>query len=229
VQWSWTLTHILILSMSSSALSPLYMAEISPPEVRGSLMALEQFSIVLGVVCGFWTGFLTRNSKVTRHISFHVLILWTVPSSLSWRIPLYIQLIPGLVLALGTLILPPSPRLLVLQGNYDGALSALATLRSRPAEDPLLEVELMEMKVEAIVVQRAFGAVEDGKEGWARELSTWKKLFEKKYRDRTAVGVLMAFFQRMSALSPGHLVLTFMQSGVESMRCCTTGPRLFSV
>ena len=44
-------------------LSPLYMAEISPPEVRGSLMALEQLSIVLGVVFGFWTGFITRDSK----------------------------------------------------------------------------------------------------------------------------------------------------------------------
>jgi len=43
-------------------LSPLYMAEISPPEVRGSLMALEQLSIVLGVVFGFWTGFITRSS-----------------------------------------------------------------------------------------------------------------------------------------------------------------------
>lgn len=40
------------------------MAEISPPEVRGSLMALEQFSIVLGVVLGFWTGFWTRSSKI---------------------------------------------------------------------------------------------------------------------------------------------------------------------
>ena len=44
-------------------LSPLYMAEISPPEVRGSLMALEQFAIVLGAVLGFWTGFFTRDSK----------------------------------------------------------------------------------------------------------------------------------------------------------------------
>ena len=43
-------------------LSPLYMAEISPPEVRGSLMALEQFAIVLGAVLGFWAGFFTRNS-----------------------------------------------------------------------------------------------------------------------------------------------------------------------
>ena len=49
---------------SPSMLAPLYMAEISPPEVRGSLMALEQFSIVLGVVLGFWIGFLTRNSEL---------------------------------------------------------------------------------------------------------------------------------------------------------------------
>ena len=42
-------------------LSPLYLAEISPPEVRGSLMSLEQFAIVLGVVLGFWTGFFTRS------------------------------------------------------------------------------------------------------------------------------------------------------------------------
>jgi hypothetical protein len=48
--------------MNPSMLCPLYMAEISPPEVRGSLMALEQLSIVLGVVFGFWTGFITRSS-----------------------------------------------------------------------------------------------------------------------------------------------------------------------
>ena len=47
-------------------LSPLYMAEISPPEVRGSLMALEQFAIVLGAVLGFWTGFFTRDCASVR-------------------------------------------------------------------------------------------------------------------------------------------------------------------
>ena len=47
-------------------LSPLYMAEISPPEVRGSLMALEQFAIVVGAVLGFWTGFFTRDSTYPR-------------------------------------------------------------------------------------------------------------------------------------------------------------------
>ena len=44
-----------------SMLCPLYMAEISPPEFRGALMAMEQFSIVLGCVLGFWLGFFTRE------------------------------------------------------------------------------------------------------------------------------------------------------------------------
>lgn len=37
-----------------SCLAPLYMSEISPKEIRGSLLALEQLSIVSGVVVGFW-------------------------------------------------------------------------------------------------------------------------------------------------------------------------------
>jgi hypothetical protein len=55
--------------MNPSMLSPLYMAEISPPELRGSLMALEQFSIVLGVVFGYWTGFITRSSMLFSNVA----------------------------------------------------------------------------------------------------------------------------------------------------------------
>ncbi|PSR72715.1 hypothetical protein PHLCEN_2v11410 [Hermanssonia centrifuga] len=54
------------------------MAEISPPEVRGSLMALEQFSIVLGAVLGFWTGFFTRNSKFFLCITIRYKIFFLI-------------------------------------------------------------------------------------------------------------------------------------------------------
>ncbi|KAJ3558694.1 hypothetical protein NP233_g11460 [Leucocoprinus birnbaumii] len=68
-----------------------------------------------------------------------------VPGSLSWRIPLGIQLVPGIILAVGCYFLPPSPRLLVLQGQYDDALNSLAKLRLRTPEeaedDPLLQTE----------------------------------------------------------------------------------------
>ncbi|KAH9920932.1 MFS monosaccharide transporter [Fomitopsis serialis] len=173
-----------------SMLAPLYMAEISPPEVRGSLMALEQFSIVLGAVLGFWTGFFTRN----------------VPGSSSWRVPLGIQLGPGILLALGCLFLPPSPRLLIMQGRTEEALRALAKLRLRtPAEIPadlLLKVELLEMQVEAQLVAQTIGPDDDVKAGTLHaEARAWARLFGRKYRRRTFIGIMMMFFQQWSGIN----------------------------
>lgn len=132
----------------------------------------------------------------------------TVPSSLSWRIPLFIQIIPGIILALGSLILPHSPRLSVLKGRYDEARDSLARLRLRTLDeaqtDPIIQIELMEMRVECELVQRTFTDVMDldsGKDGWKNEVKIWKRLFEYRYRDRTSVGVLMMVFQRESMRS----------------------------
>lgn len=64
--------------------------------------------------------------------------------SASWRIPLAIQLVPGIILGLGCFVLPPSPRLLTFQGKADEALQSLTRLRLRRLEDelsdPLLKV-----------------------------------------------------------------------------------------
>ncbi|KIY50724.1 general substrate transporter, partial [Fistulina hepatica ATCC 64428] len=165
-----------------SMLTPLYISEVSPPELRGSLMALEQFSIVFGVVLGFWTGFFTRN----------------VPGPASWRIPLGIQLIPGIILAIGCLFLPPSPRLLVLQGRYGDARDTLYRLRLPRDEDDkiLVEIEFLEMRVEAALIQQQYPATES-KGGYAE----WSQLFGRDYRARTAVGVLVAFFQQWSGIN----------------------------
>ncbi|KAJ2912167.1 hypothetical protein MD484_g8244, partial [Candolleomyces efflorescens] len=187
-----------------SMLSPLYMAEISPPELRGSLLALEQLSIVLGVVFGFWTGFVTRNLE----------------GSASWRIPLGVQIGPGVVLALGCLVLPPSPRWLVLRGREGEALRSLAKLRMRPSPrvtadredededgdgvDELLKIELLEMRVENELIRRRSSAEEtSGKKmsGFGSELRAWGRLFSKEYRERTWIGVLIMFFQQWSGIN----------------------------
>ncbi|KAI0796273.1 hypothetical protein BC629DRAFT_1592504 [Irpex lacteus] len=171
-----------------SMLSPLYMAEISPPEVRGSLMALEQFSIVLGAVLGFWTGFFTRE----------------MPGGASWRIPLAIQIGPAVLLAVGSFLLPASPRLLVAHGRYTDALRALAKLRRRtPHEidgDPLLQIELLEMRTEVLLIEKTTrSSVRDV--GFAAELKAWSMLFTSKYIKRTMIGVLMMFFQQWSGIN----------------------------
>ncbi|KAF7362605.1 MFS domain-containing protein [Mycena venus] len=164
-----------------SMLSPLYISEISPPEVRGSLIALEQFSIVLGVVVGFWIGFFTRH----------------IPGSLSWRLPLGLQIAPGVLLALGAIfLLPASPRLLVLKGRYAEAEASLVKLRGR--DDGLTKIELLEMRVEATLISQADGA---GPKHGAGELAVWGRLLTKKYRARTMIGVLIMVFQQWSGIN----------------------------
>ena len=201
-------------------LSPLYMAEISPPELRGSLMALEQLAIVFGVVFGFWTGFLTRNSGSSRSLFSTIWSLFfAVPSSASWRVPLAIQFLPGVSLCLGCFLLPPSPRFLVLKGRPDDARASLARLRLRTpdeaAHDPLIQVrmclfilgihmyrrhirwsycrnqlELLEMQVNVALETQDF----DGKED--KNMGSWTRLFHPKYIHRTLIGVMIMFFQR---------------------------------
>ena len=77
-------------------------------------------------------------------VSVSCFLFFTVEGSASWRIPLGVQLIPGIVLAIGSIFLPPSPRLLVAQGRNDEALRTLARLRLRSEhevqDDPLLQV-----------------------------------------------------------------------------------------
>ncbi|TRM68921.1 major facilitator superfamily domain-containing protein [Schizophyllum amplum] len=204
-----------------SMLSPLYISEVSPPELRGSLMALEQFSIVLGCVLGFWTGFATRN----------------IPGSLAWRIPLGVQIIPGLILAAGCLLLPPSPRLLVLLGEHERALESLRKLRGadtseklpggslqplRGAEvegiEALVEIEFTEMRVEATLLQRtapdlaadaSYAAVPTdagdaarpentakASKGYSGALQGYGALFQEKYLERTMIGIMTMFFQQ---------------------------------
>lgn len=134
---------------------------------------------------------------------------------MSWRLPLGLQLVPAVILGIGAFTLPNSPRLLVYQGERDQALAALAKLRLRSLEeaetDPLLQVcvsstarcyrklmlskiELLEMEVEATLIQQTTGAL--GKSTFRNEALAWAKLFSPRYLGRTMIGIGIGFFQR---------------------------------
>lgn len=99
---------------------PLYISEISPPEIRGSLLVFEGFSIVFGIVISFWITYGTKE----------------IPGNLSWQLPFAIQIISGLLLGLGAFFfLPFSPRWLPAMGREDEALAVLSKLRMLPNTD----------------------------------------------------------------------------------------------
>ncbi|KAJ3461192.1 hypothetical protein MRS44_009745 [Fusarium solani] len=116
-----------------SMVVPLYISEISPPEIRGTLLVFEELSIVAGIVIAFYITY------GTRHISSH----W------SWQLPFLLQILPGLVLGFGAIFLPYSPRWLASKDREDEALANLAKLRALPATDPRVQQEWMEIIAEA--------------------------------------------------------------------------------
>ena len=87
----------LIVGIGNGILSmvvPLYISEISPPEIRGALLVLEELSIVASTTVAFWI------TCGTHYIS----------SERAWRLPFLLRLAPGIILRTGVWFVPFPPR-----------------------------------------------------------------------------------------------------------------------
>lgn len=89
-----------------SMVVPLYLSELAPPNIRGSLVALQQLAITIGIMVAFWLDYGTQYIGGTGDGQ----------KQIAWRLPLALQCVPSLVLAVGTFFLPYSPRWLMNRG-----------------------------------------------------------------------------------------------------------------
>ncbi|CUM57307.1 unnamed protein product [Debaryomyces fabryi] len=113
-----------------SAIVPLYQAEASPKWVRGSVVYTYQWAITWGLLIA---SAICQGAK-------------NMLNSGSYRIPVGIQFLWALILSIGMLFLPESPRFHVQKDNIQEALKCLARLRKVPTDDPELIEELVEIK-----------------------------------------------------------------------------------
>ncbi|KAF4597534.1 hypothetical protein EYR40_007996 [Pleurotus pulmonarius] len=182
---------------SLSMAVPLYNAELSPPEVRGSLVALQQLAITFGIMVSFWIDFGTNYIKSGG-----------VQSEAAWRIPLALQLVPAIILGIGILFMPFSPRWLVNKGRDEEALKVLSAARRMPPDSDLVQIEFLEIKAQYLFEKETseinFPQYQDGsfmssfKLGFHEYLSliTTRTLLY-----RVAVGSLTMFFQQWTGVN----------------------------
>ncbi|KAJ5506207.1 Major facilitator superfamily domain general substrate transporter [Penicillium expansum] len=174
-----------------SMVAPLYISEISPPECRGTLLVLEEWCIVLGIVIAFWITYGTR----------YMVGEW------AWRLPFLLQLIPGFVLAAGVYALPFSPRWLASKGRDEEALDSLCRLRSLPASDRRVRQELMDIQAEVRFHQQMNRENHPDLQGGGtknsilQELSSWADCFRKGCWRRTHIGIGLGFFQQFIGIN----------------------------
>lgn len=112
-----------------SAIIILYMSEISPRKVRGALVSGYQFCITLGLLLASCVVYGTQNYT----------------DSGSYRIPIALQMLWALILAVGLFFLPESPRYFVRRGNLEKATIVLARLRGQSRDSEFIQQELAEI------------------------------------------------------------------------------------
>jgi len=142
-----------------SAIVILYMSEICPKKVRGALVAGYQFCITLGLLIASCVDYGVQGRT----------------DSGSFRIPIGIQFAWGLVLGIGLMFLPDSPRYFVKRGRVEKARKALSSLRSQPPDSEYVEAELAEI-VANEEYERSLIPSGSWAQGWANCFrgSVWK-------------------------------------------------------
>jgi len=103
-----------------SAVVPLYQSETAPKEIRGSLVATYQLMITFGILVAYCISIGTRNLN---------------EGGASWRIVVALNMLWALILGIGFIAAPESPRWLMQRGREQDAEKSLARIRGVKVED----------------------------------------------------------------------------------------------
>ncbi|KAJ5984801.1 hypothetical protein N7522_011997 [Penicillium canescens] len=112
-----------------SAIIVLYMSEIAPRKVRGAIVSGYQFCITIGLMLASCVDYATQNRQDTG----------------AYRIPIALQMLWAVILAIGLFVLPESPRYFIRKGQKEKARDVLARIRGQPADSEFVTLELDEI------------------------------------------------------------------------------------
>jgi sugar porter (SP) family MFS transporter len=149
----------------SSAIVPLYISEISPTEIRGTLGSANQLFICIGILAALVVGLpLAANP------------LW-------WRTMFGIAIIPSVLLALGMLFSPESPRWLYQQGKIAEAETAVKRLYGKERVKEVME------------------NLSASGQGSSEPEAGWLDLFSSRYWKVVNIGVALFLFQQLAGIN----------------------------
>jgi MFS family permease len=196
-----------------SMVIPLYQAEIAPPQLRGSLVSLQQLSITIGTCISFWLDYGMHfvggsdclpagvpNNGYLPDGTFN----WNAAhdttclgeKTISWRLPLALQLIPAWILFFGMFFLPFSPRWLMMKHRDEDCIASLSKLRRLSPEDPLLRAEYLEIKAAVL-----FDEETEAEYNANNKFGAWRALFSANMFKRLNIGCWIMIFQQFTGIN----------------------------
>ncbi len=108
---------------AASVMAPMYIAELSPARIRGRLVAVAQFNIVIGILIAFFSNYLLVNIGPDN-----------------WRWMFGVVAIPSALFFILLFIVPESPRWLMKMGRREQAKGVLAGVGASNVESELEEI-----------------------------------------------------------------------------------------
>lgn len=116
---------------ASLIIAPMYIAEISPAEIRGRMVSFNQLNIVIGISVAFFTNFLIlRFSQLGKPwVSALGFDVW------QWRWMLGLESLPAILYFGFLFIVPESPRWLIMKGREYEAKKVLSRVVSEKQAD----------------------------------------------------------------------------------------------
>lgn len=154
-----------------SVLSPLFISESAPKSLRGTLVCCFQLCITLGIFLGYCTTYGTKSYTDSRQ----------------WRIPLGLCFAWAIILVVGMLSMPESPRFLIEKNRIEDAKRSISRSNKVHVDDPSVytEVQLIKAGID--------------KEALAGS-STWMDLIKGKPRifERVIMGIMLQSLQQLT-------------------------------
>src|SRR6476660_4810649 len=110
----------------ASNLSPMYIAEVAPAQVRGKLVAINQLTIVVGILLAQYINWFLVRKLPTGATDEFIRNSWF--GQQGWRWMFGLTAAPSLLFFLGMLVVPESPRWLAKNGKPERARGILTKI-----------------------------------------------------------------------------------------------------
>lgn len=119
----------------ASAICPMYIAEIAPSNIRGTLVSWNQFAIIFGQLVVYFVNFLILGDNINPVIKAvegvnQILnpdaAAWTIETG--WRLMFVSEAVPAGLFTLLVLLVPETPRYLAMSGKDEKALWVLGRI-----------------------------------------------------------------------------------------------------
>ena len=180
---------------------PVYIAETSPPSIRGRLVGIFEIFSQGGGMLGFWINYATDQTI-------------SVNNKAQWVVPLALQCLPAALLFVGIIFCPESPRWLARGHNFEEAERVLCKIRELSPDHPYIVNEMREIRLQ----------VEERSEQQSRK-EQFKKLFRPGTRNRVGTGAFLMFLQSFTGVN----IMTYYSPRIfETLGITGTSTKLFS-